>query len=219
MSHAHSVVVALSCLLTACVRELPPAATPDAVVPAVDLSRPPADGHGRLIIDVVDGPTPVEQVTMQAVSLDDAKDDAGYRITDRVDHLCTTPCVADLPVGSVQLGFPILGNRGGVEREIVYVSAEPTVYRRSLTYNERAGGAPLILGILAAFFGGSSAVTGVTLLPIGLATDNDGLATAGGITLGAGALLVALGIWGIVESPSTYRPGSSLHFSLDAASN
>jgi hypothetical protein len=71
-----------------------------------------------------------------------------------------------------------------------------------------------VIGIIGAAVGGTTAMTGVVLLPIGLSDDNDGLTTAGAITLGAGAAVLAFGIWAIRRDAPTYRPGSSHHFSV-----
>ncbi len=211
-----SVVIALavSCLV-GCVHQLPPAATPDAVAPAVQVPQPPPEGRGRLVIDVVDGPTQVHRVTMQATPDDADKDFPRYRLSEAAEVLCSAPCVADLPVGNVLLGFPVLGDPAALETELVHVGAEPSVYRRALSRYEPGPQGALVLGILAAVFGGSSAITGAVLLPIGLAKDNDGMTLAGGITLGAGAALIALGVWGISAGSGTYQPGSSVHFSFD----
>jgi hypothetical protein len=102
-----------------------------------------------------------------------------------------------------------------MEVELVNVGPEPSVYRRSLSiYEDRTGGVR-VFGIVMTAVGGASAITGVALLPIGLSRDNDGLAAAGAITLGAGAALLALGIWAIRHDAPTYQPGSSNHFPLN----
>ena len=57
----------------------------------------------------------------------------------------------------------------------------------------------------------------IALLPIGLSDGNDDLAIAGGITLAAGAVAVALGILAIRADADTYRPGAANHFSLTSS--
>jgi hypothetical protein len=69
-------------------------------------------------------------------------------------------------------------------------------------------------GILATSFGGMSMITGAALLPIGLAKDEGGFTTAGAITLSAGAVAVAIGIWALRRGASIERPGSANHFQL-----
>lgn len=55
------------------------------------------------------------------------------------------------------------------------------------------------------------------LLPIGLHDDNDPLALAGGITLGAGLGLIALASWFLDLDSPTFRPGSAAHFAMPGA--
>jgi len=138
-----------------------------------------------------------------------------YELHEAPTLLCAvTPCVTNLPVGNVLLGFPVIGDDDKQEVELVHIGAEPSVYRRSLSvYNDSSGGLRLF-GILATSIGGASAITGTALLPIGLAKDNTGLTVSGGITLGVGALALAIGIWAIRADSPTYRPGSSNHFPL-----
>lgn len=106
------------------------------------------------------------------------------------------------------------GDPDKTEVELVHIGPEPSVYRRSLSiYNDGSGGLRLF-GVLATSIGGASAVTGTALLPIGLAKDSSGLTISGGITLGVGAVLLAIGIWAIRADSPTYRPGASNHFPL-----
>lgn len=200
--------------LGACVRQLPAAPTPPPMVPAVAASAPPAAGHGRLVIDVVEGPAPVQRVRIGSQQIDRGNGLYTYALNEVPEVLCAqAPCVADVPVGNVLLGFPVLGN-STLEVELVHVGPDPSVYRRSLSIYEDKTGATRVMGILATSLGGAAAATGTVLLPVGLAKGNDGLTAAGGITLGAGALLLAIGIWAIRHDAPTYRPGSSNHFPL-----
>ena len=198
----------------ACVTQLPPAPTPPPVAPAVGDVAPVAAGQGRLVIDVIDGPTPVQRVQMLSEAREDEGGRVRYRIFEAPEPLCTaSPCVADLPSGNVVLGFPIIG-KTGLEVELVHVGSEPTVYRRVLSRYDGSTGATYTPGIVAASIGGAAVTTGVVLLPIGLGEENRGLATAGGITLLAGSAILAIGIWAIRQGAPTFRPGSALHFSL-----
>ncbi len=196
-----------------CVRNLPPAATPAQVVPAAAVAGPPAAGQGRLVVDVVDGPTPVSRINMEARPMDDGHGRTIYRFV-RVPHrLCdASPCVVDLQPGNVLVGFPVDGRPSRIEGELVHVAAGTTVYRRVLSQYRDQSGSLYVLGIIGTAVGAASAITGATLLPIGLSHDSNGLTTAGGITLGAGAALVALGIWAIRHDAPTFRPGASIHF-------
>ena len=96
----------------------------------------------------------------------------------------------------------------------MHIGPEPSVYRRSLSIYEDQTGATRVTGIILTAVGGTSAATGAVLLPIGLAKDSTGMTTAGGITLGAGAALLTLGILMMRADAPTYRPGSSNHFPL-----
>lgn len=207
-------VLAIATLHAACVKQLPPAPTPAPVAPQVQAAGPPPNGYGRIVIDVTDGPTPVQRIHMQPNQRSDGRRTT-FHFVQRPETLCAaTPCAADVPAGNMILGFPVLGDSGATEVELVHVGLQPEVYRRTLSvYTDNTGGTRLF-GILATIFGGMAAATGVVLLPIGLAKEHTGLTTAGGISLGAGALLLAVGIWAINADAPTYRPGSSNHFPL-----
>jgi len=141
-----------------------------------------------------------------------------YRFGEAPAVLCpATPCVHDLPVGNVLLGFPVIGS-DALEVELVHIGPDPSVYRRALSVYEDHSGGLRVFGITITSIGAASAITGTALLPIGLSKDNAGLTTAGGVTLGGGALLIALGIWAIRTDSPTFRPGSSSHFPLGETS-
>jgi hypothetical protein len=180
----------------------------------MDAAPPPPGGHGRLIVDVVEGPVTVQRITMQSRQVDAGGGRSVYRFFEVPETLCAkAPCATDMPTGNVLLGFPVLG-KNHTEVELVHVGPDPSVYRRSLSiYNDNTGGLRLF-GIIGTSVGGAAAITGTALLPIGLAKDIDGMTLAGGISLGAGAALLALGIWAIRHDAPTYRPGSSNHFPL-----
>jgi hypothetical protein len=182
----------------------------------MDPDTPPTpEGHGRLVIDVVDGPTAVQQVRMASEERLNGQGRPRYAFYETFEELCpTTPCVADLPLGNVLLGFPVLGDSGETEVELVYVGEDPSVYRRALGLYERNSHGAYVLGIVGTSFGGSAVVTGTALLPVGLAKDKDGLALAGAITLGTGALLTALSIWAMVANAPSYQEGAAIHFDL-----
>jgi hypothetical protein len=200
---------------TACVRQLPPAATPETIAPpGIDASAALEAGHGRLVVDVVDGPTSVQQVRMTSQQQDDGLGHVSFRFSESPEVLCaTSPCVADVPEGNVLLGFPVIGNRD-LEVELVHVGPEVEVYRRSLSVYRNDTGALRVIGIVAASLGSAATITGICLLPVGLGKDNDDLATAGAIVLGAGLVITTFGIWAIRHDAPTYRPGAANHFSL-----
>lgn len=178
---------------------------------------PPPGGHGRLVVDVVEGPVRVQRVQMKATPVDRGSR-VTYRFEEASEVLCAaSPCVTDLPAGNILLGFPVIGDPDAMETELVHVGLEPSVYRRTLSlYEDRTGGTR-VFGIIATALGGTAMITGTALLPAGLSKDHDGLAIAGGITLGAGAALLALGIWAIRADAPTFRPGAANHFPLAPA--
>ena len=215
MSTAGALVLASTLISTGCARRLPPLPAPKAIVPSTNTTSEPATGKGRLIIDVVDGPTPVQRVHMQAEPFEDGQGRTRFRFYEAPTPLCaTSPCVVDLTPGNVLLGFPVTGDDNSMEIELVHVGEGAAVYRRSLSYYHRNKGALWVLGIIGTSAGGASLLTGTALLPLGLARGNDGVTIAGGTTLGAGALLVTLGILAIRADSPISRSGSAIHFPL-----
>jgi len=215
-----ALIAPLAATSAACVKTLPPAPTPQAVIPQLDVAAtaaPPAGG-ARLVVDVVEGPTRVQHIRMTPVQTDNGQGRMSFRFVERPEVLCTvTPCVTDLPRGNLLLGFPVIGDPDATEVELVHVGPEPTVYRRALSVYENRSGGLRVLGIVVTALGGTAAVTGTTLLPIGLAKGYDGLTVAGGISLGAGAALLAFGIWAIRHDTPTFRPGAANHYPLTPA--
>jgi hypothetical protein len=160
---------------------------------------------------VADGPTDVRvvhPVTVQKILNDEVFDDTELETV----QACRTPCAMDLPLGHQLIAFP-MHYSPGEEVESVPISTTPSLYRRALG-SRRRGGAGSVLGVLGVSFGGSSLITGGALLPVGLATDRSGLTTAGMITLGAGAVLTALGIWALAENPTSEQPGVGAQYDL-----
>ncbi|MBA3463384.1 MAG: hypothetical protein H0T46_25740 [Deltaproteobacteria bacterium] len=207
-----------SLLAAACVKRLPPAPTPAAVVPAVHVSGPPAPGLGRIVVDVPEGPSPVYLARIEARPQDNGTRRPTFRFFELPPELVCkeTPCVVDHPRGNILLGFPVAGCTQGTEYELVHVGPHPSVYTRSLSLYEDNTGTEKILGIIGTSIGAAAGITGIALLPAGLSNDNNRLAVAGGITLGAGALLTTIGILMIRHDSATYRPGSANHFDAPA---
>ena len=171
---------------------------------------PPPAGQARLVVDVADGPTPVVRVQLQPKQLSNGR----YRIEEHSEPFCTpSPCAVDLPFGNVLLVFPRVG-QSETEVELVHVGPESSVYRRSLSIYRHRHTGMTTWGTIFASVGGASALTGTVLLPIGLSDHSDGLTIAGGVTLGAGALLIAVGALILRADADTYQPGSIAHFPL-----
>ncbi len=201
--------------LGGCIKQLPPAPIPEPVPPTVAAGTSPAPGTGRLIVDVVDGHAPVQRVRMEARPSPNAQGVPTVRFEQTPTELCpAAPCVTDVPVGNILLGFPVIGDGDALETELVHVGPDPSVYRRSLSVYTDNSGASRVLGILATSIGAAAAITGTALLPIGLSKGNDGMTLAGSVSLGGGLALVAIGILMIRADSPTFRPGSSNHYLL-----
>jgi hypothetical protein len=193
---------------------LPPAPIPEPVAPPGIQAGALQPGQGRLVVDVTDGPAPVQRIRMIAKPFEDAYAMTHYTLEEGSEVLCAqTPCVTDLPVGNIILGFPVIG-RDQTEVELVHVGPDTSVYRRTLSiYADKPGGRR-VSGVLYTVFGGTALVTGTVLLPIGLAEGINPMTWAGGISLGVGAAVMTLGIIMLRHDATTYRPGASNHFPL-----
>ncbi|MFW5876126.1 MAG: hypothetical protein ACOCXM_05275 [Myxococcota bacterium] len=213
--HASGAVLLSIVFASACTIRLPPAATPERVVPDADVATPPPEGQGRLVIDVVEGSYPVQQVRVKPEEMQGEDGRVSYELRETYEDLCdATPCVLDLEPGNLILGFPVIGDEDAIKIDLVHVGPETSVYRRSLAfYDERKGGG-YTFGIVSAAVGASSMIAGLPMLPVGLFDDRRGLAIAGGATLGLGAALLWLGTWLIKKNSPTFRPGSWTHYPL-----
>ncbi len=201
-------------LAAGCLKRLPPAPIPASVTVRLQgTATPPPTGMGRLIVDVAEGSAPISRIRFEPRQQDHGTHRPTFRFFELPPEIvCTsTPCVIDAPRGNILLGFPVLGCTEGFEYELVHVSLQPSVYRRSLSVYEDNTGAERITGIVLAGVGGAALITGLPILLAG-AGDNDKLAAAGGITLGAGALLLTIGTLLIRHDSATYRPGSANHY-------
>lgn len=176
-------------------------------MPVVDVSVPPAQGAGRLIVDVAEGPVPVYRARFEARKQENAGRHMTFGFYDLPPELLckATPCVIDAPPGNILIGFPVLGCRPAIDYDLVHVGLQPRVYRRSLAVFEDDTGAEKIVGIVGASVGATAVITGGVLMPVGHLA-------AGGITLGAGALALTAGILMIRHDSATYRPGSANDF-------
>jgi hypothetical protein len=202
--------VASVSLCVGCVHVSPPPPTPGPVQLS-QVDAPILPGLGRVYLDVVDGPTTVRAV--HSVSVQVTLNDLVYEDSVlETEQACQTPCILDLPLGQQLLAFPVRGSRK-VEVDNVSVSQTPSLYRRALGARQ-SGGAGFVLGVLGATFGGSSLATGSALLPVGLATNKSGLTVSGAVTLFAGAVLTAFGIWAIVSNPILEQPGAGAQYAL-----
>ncbi len=202
--------VLLALAAAGCTHTLPAVATPGPTdVPSSTSPVPP--GRGRIYVDVVNGPAQVDVV--KSVEVTEQVNDLSLDTEElEVQSVCMSPCVLDLPLGPQVLTFPMRGS-GGTEVVHVLASPRPTIYRRALGWR-KSGGAGFVLGVLGATFGGASFATGAALLPVGLANHRNDLTLAGGITLGAGAIVMAVSIWAIMHDPVMEQPGAGAQYGL-----
>ena len=199
-----------------CTTVLPAPRVPDRIAPTIrnDLGAP-ADGHGRVVLDVVDGPTEVREVLSESESSSVAVASnnrgtvavaSGQASEQTTRPLCTTPCVTDLLRGNHVLSFTLVGEPRRTERGDVLVGQRVWVQRRALGQPRRL--APTTVGI------------GIAVAVLGLVIEGSAFAFIGESTgtalalLGAGAG-IALGGVGIMLSNATSQPGSVAEWYLD----
>lgn len=204
-------------------RVLPASTLPPATTPGVDTSAPVPEGHGRVVIDIEEGPVPIRQVVLDPqpsgnpVQLGEGPPVQRWRFAERLEPVCAeTPCVADLPLGNVLLAFPMAGadDESLFATDLVHVSAEPSVYRRHLDIYYPRRGAMVGVGTVSAVLGFGGALGGALVLRNGLDDGHQGRTIGGAIALGVGALAMAFGIWLTKRGRVTIRPGSSIHYPL-----
>jgi len=157
---ARPVVVVLALVaVTDCAHVLPPPPQPEMIVPRTrkQPAGPPSDGHGRVLFDVVQGPTALEMVTSTETVVG-----ANGVVTEVpvVEHICVTPCYVDAALGSHRMIFRPADSRADDAIDVMF-GATPTVYRRHVAFGQFEpikgyGGAALFaLGILG-IVGGAS---------------------------------------------------------------
>lgn len=202
--------VALALLSVACAGEprvLPPREPPSRVTPNVPIPAVPVPaGHGRVVLDVVDGP-------MRVV----AKYDPSFvppgstPQTARSGELCTTPCVVDLPKGRYRLFMSATGGMdpGTGDVDDLVLEEGTFVYRRASgryktpsIYDGIAPAALMLVSITAMTVGGV------------MLSDSEGR-VLGGVLLGAGiAGTIGSGIWGYDASRAETQDGATTFFPL-----
>lgn len=169
-------IVTVSCAGTRYIDSDP---APPAVLPPVALPQEPIPaGMGRVVLDTPEGPASVE------IKYPTETGAMGWR------PLCTSPCVADVPVGNHEISFVMRDNPKRNDTAVVPIAAGTTVYRRNLTERDDSA---FMLG--AGYF---VAYTGITVLLIGLliaaipdVTGNAGRNTAivgAGMTVGGSVM-------------------------------
>lgn len=161
-------------------RKPPPRTMPVVTFPA----QPAGPGEGRLVVDSVDGPMHV-----RAQNLERFEGAAPGPVP--AGTLCTTPCVADLPLGRYRLHLSgLVGDPAHDDVVEVEVREGVNVIRRAPGKHATADDLPALPLVLL--------VSGSVGILAGSAFIGNGDGTAGGILLGGGA---ALTIGGAVTWP------------------
>lgn len=185
----------LSLLSSACSAVRAPRPAPAAVLPStlpvesIPQTRP-APGTGRVVLDVVDGPSDL-QIKLSPPLTPSGAVEGGAFSYGQWQHLCRTPCVVDLPAGRHDLSIRVQhGNRGGDSDILVVEPEQVTAYRRAITIRKSsyiksyAGYTLLSIGIPVL-------LTGLLLMPADVDTSAALIVTGFGAagTIGGGYLL------------------------------
>jgi hypothetical protein len=178
-------------------RTPPPRAMPNVAMPA---STVPVQ-HGRVVLDVVDGPMRV------AAKYDPSFiPPGGAPETARSGELCTTPCVVDLPSGRYRLYLSATAatDPGTGDVDDLVLGEGTYVYRRApgryqtpSIYNQIAPGALIVLGLTGMVVGAALLSSEDTAVP-------GGLVFGGGVAAGVGG-----GIWGYDATRAETQDGAT----------
>lgn len=207
-----------------CVRTLPPVAAPPRELPEMRTDVPePAPGEGRVALDVVDGPARVDEVVARSSSRASAVavSSAGtVAVGDAVAegattaHVCTTPCLVNLPHGTHELIFTLPSGRA--DTASVMVGTRPTAYRRVLAIREQPLGRGEALAGFSMMMGGLAfAGIGFGIGPLFVSGNSSGLGVGLLVLGGVGVVLAAIGIPLLALHPADQREGAGVEWYLD----
>jgi hypothetical protein len=204
-------MAAVAALAPACAGTGTPVPMPPRELPPLDLpTSPPPDGHGRVVLDVVDGPTIVHVIEGQASAVSHQTGGTASAVYER--RLCQTPCAVDLPFGEheIRLSLDHDHNRGG--HELVDVRGPATALRARLGH--RTGGGPIAFaGALLIFGGAPTSIGSAILWGITSGDGSDDAEQARTATLwGLGALAVGTVLY-LLDRP-VFHPSSSTQWRL-----
>jgi len=189
-------------------RTIAPPPTPAKAIPLqLSIKGAPGPDRGRIILDVVDGPSRVELLhsgkAHASVGGTTASVQYGHSRT-----ICVTPCVADLPHGPHKLKFTLSANERRQGEAFVNIDAKESAYRYALGMKKNNAWKGWV-GWPTAVFGVALGVSGIGT---GIKKEKTGY-IVGGALIGAG--LTALGAWLISDSASVVQPGSGVQWHLD----
>lgn len=188
--HRLSALLTMTTLVASCAgsRRLDPPPAPPAIVPAIPYpTEPPAPGTGRILIDIVDGPSDVQIRSLQPMGMIWAP-------------LCTSPCVVDLPPGPHELSFLLRGDRERSDTDTVTVSPAPSMYRRQLLQRSSS---PVMLvgGYVIGYTGVLALLGGLLISTLPDSSNGRNIALTGAAMTAGGGLMFYLG-W------PTEKPGA-----------
>jgi len=206
------------------VRMLPSRAIPRRVLPpsVVEPASSPPPGHGRVLVDVTDGPTDVEEVVARGkvaqkrTVLVGGVPHASTTMEDMemTKRLCQTPCYLDLPYGRHDLKF-VLRSDGKTDSAIVSFEKQPTAYRRSLGFFDRKVGTRWG-GFILTITGGAFVASGGLVAGIE-AGDLGGKNKSYGVPIGfivTGAVVAGVGIYLLIRSRPVKQDGVAVQWPL-----
>ena len=221
-SHLSGYAVALL-ILEGCTTYAAPPRDPPHVAPTIsDMpSSPPAEGMGRLTVDVDGGPAKVARVISEEVGDPHMSTQGGgaQAFTHRkTELLCITPCAMDLRIGAHTLVFTSTSDGFRTGSGDVIVSSQPSIVRHALGREKPASG-KYMSGVLLTALGAGITTIGVFATSIGGAAELSAqnstkgepktFLTAGLVVLGVG---IAMGTTGIVlmsGNQAVHQPGST----------
>jgi glycerol uptake facilitator-like aquaporin len=198
-------VVGSALLLTlgaGCVAHVPPPPVPEKVVPQVATQAdPPADDEGVVTIDATNGPASVSVVLLTV-----------GRSGAFTKSICaTTPCTANLPLGSYDVVFASKSDPSVGSTDAVQVARTPSIMRHTMGTVESSPGLQ-IGGITTATLGGCVLLYGAISLTSSFTSTTTSLAT-----VGVGAAITAIGLYMMYAGRTRIQPGSSVQWTPEGA--
>jgi hypothetical protein len=185
-----------------CVAHVPPPPVPDKIVPQVaTVADPPADDEGQVTIDATNGPAAVTVVLLGL----------GGSAAFTKSICATTPCTANLPLGSYDILFESKREPQVGSRDAVQVTRTPTIMRHTMGSIESSPGLQ-IGGITVVTLGGTVALLGAISLSSSFTSTGSSAAT-----LGVGAAITAVGAWMMYAGRTRIQPGSSVQWTPEGA--
>jgi len=185
-----------------CVAHVPAPPEPEKIVPQVATQAdPPADDEGQVTIDTTNGPAAVTVILLGL----------GGSAAFTKSICATTPCTANLPLGSYDVVFASKRDPQVGSKDAVQVTRTPTIMRHTMGSVESSPGL-LIGGVTAATLGGTVALLGAISLTSSYTSTGSSLAT-----LGVGAAITAAGAWMMHAGRTRIQRGSSVQWTPDGA--